>query len=164
MASDHSMDIVAKFDMQEMRNAVDQAKKEILTRYDLKDSAIEIELTDDLIKINTANEFQLDTVYEIIMKRMAARGLSTKILDRQKFEPAGGMRVKQEIKLVKVIDQESAKTITKLIRDNFPKAKASIQGDEVRVTSKTIDDLQGTMRLLEKQENLKVPLSFTNFK
>ncbi|MCK9186762.1 YajQ family cyclic di-GMP-binding protein [Candidatus Gracilibacteria bacterium] len=164
MAADHSMDIVAKFDMQEMRNAVDQAKKEILTRYDLKDSAIEIELTDDLIKINTANEFQLDTVYEIIMKRMAARGLSTKILDRQKFEPAGGMRMKQEIKLVKVIDQESAKTITKLIRDNYPKAKASIQGDEVRVTSKTIDDLQGTMRLLEKQESLKVPLSFTNFR
>jgi len=164
MASDHSMDIVAKFDMQEMRNAVDQAKKEILTRYDLKDSAIEIELTEDLIKVNATSEFQLETVYEIIMKRMAARGLSTKILDRQKFEPAGGMRVKQEIKLVKVIDQESAKTITKLIRDNFPKAKASIQGDEVRVTSKTIDDLQGTMRLLEKQENLKVPLSFTNFR
>lgn len=164
MASDHSMDIVAKFDMQEMRNAVDQAKKEILTRYDLKDAAIEIELTEDLIKVNATSEFQLETVYEIIMKRMAARGLSTKILDRQKFEPAGGMRVKQEIKLVKVIDQESAKTITKLIRDNFPKAKASIQGDEVRVTSKTIDDLQGTMRLLEKQENLKVPLSFTNFR
>ncbi len=164
MAADHSMDIVAKFDMQEMRNAVDQAKKEILTRYDLKDSAIEIELTEDIIKVNATSEYQLSTVYDIIMKRMAARGLSPKILDCQKFEPAGGMRVKQEIKLVKVIDQESAKTISKLIRDNFPKAKASIQGDEVRITSKTIDDLQGTMRLLEKQENLKVPLSFTNFR
>lgn len=164
MATDHSMDIVAKFDMQEMRNAVDQAKKEILTRYDLKDSAIEIELTDDLIKINATSEYQLGTVRDIIMKRMAARGLSPKILDPQKFEPAGGMRVKQEIKLVKVIDQESAKTISKLIRDNFPKAKASIQGDEVRVTSKTIDDLQGTMRLLQAKEDIKVPLSFTNFR
>ncbi|PJC39353.1 YajQ family cyclic di-GMP-binding protein [Candidatus Peregrinibacteria bacterium CG_4_9_14_0_2_um_filter_38_9] len=164
MASDHSMDIAAKFDMQEMRNAVDQAKKEILTRYDLKDSHIEIELTDDLIKVNTANEFQLDTVYEIIMKRMAARGLSTKILDRQTFEPAGGMRMKQEIKLVKSIDQESAKTITKLIRDNFQKTKTNIQGDEVRVTSKSIDDLQGIMKYLQSKEDIKVPLFFTNFR
>jgi len=164
MASDHSMDIVAKFDMQEMRNAVDQAKKEILNRYDLKDSNIEIDLADDSIKINATSEFQLDTVYEIIMKRMAGRGLSPKILDRQKFEPAGGMRVRQEVKLVKSIDQESAKAISKLIRDAFPKAKASIQGDEVRVSSKSIDELQETMKLLQSKEEIKVPLFFTNFR
>ncbi|MFA6305224.1 MAG: YajQ family cyclic di-GMP-binding protein [Candidatus Gracilibacteria bacterium] len=164
MASDHSMDIVAKFDMQEMRNAVDQAKKEILNRYDLKDSAIEIDLTDEAIKVNAASEYQLETVHDVILKRMVGRGLSAKILDRQKLEQAGGMRVRQEMKLVKAIDQESAKLISKLIRDNFPKAKSSIQGEEVRVSSKSIDDLQGIMKFLQAKEDIKVPLFFTNFR
>ncbi|MEK7672375.1 MAG: YajQ family cyclic di-GMP-binding protein [Patescibacteria group bacterium] len=164
MAEDHSMDVVVNFDMQELRNAVDQAKKEVLTRYDFKDSNIEIELAENEIKVNVANEMQIDAVFEILVKRMAGRNISSKILDRKPFEPAGGMRFRQEIKLVKALDQENAKIISKLVRDNFPKAKGNIQGDTVRVTSKSIDDLQGVMALLRSSSEIKVPVHFTNYR
>ena len=164
MAEDHSMDVVINFDMQELRNAVDQAKKEVLTRYDFKDSKIEIELTETEIKVNVANEMQIDAVFEILVKRMAGRNISSKILDRKPVEPAGGMRFRQEIKLVKALDQENAKIISKLVRDNFPKAKGNIQGDTVRVSSKSIDDLQGVMALLRSSPEIKVPVHFTNYR
>lgn len=158
------MDIVVKFDFQEMRNAIDQAKKEILNRYDLKDSKIEIELAEDAIKINSETENQMDAIYTVILKKMIGRNLSPKILEKGKIEPAGGMRFRQEIKLIKVLDQENAKKITKIIRDRLPKIKTSIQGETVRTTSKSIDELQEVIKLLEADESLKVPLSFTNYR
>ncbi|MBI4975773.1 YajQ family cyclic di-GMP-binding protein [Candidatus Peregrinibacteria bacterium] len=164
MSSEHSMDIVVKFDFQEMRNAIDQAKKEILNRYDLKDSKIEIELAEDAIKINSETENQMDAIYTVILKKMIGRNLSPKILEKGKIEPAGGMRFRQEIKLIKVLDQENAKKITKIIRDRLPKIKTSIQGETVRTTSKSIDELQEVIKLLEADESLKVPLSFTNYR
>lgn len=164
MASEHSMDVVVKFDAQELRNAVDQAKKEILNRYDMKGSNIEIELNETEVKINVGSENQIESVYDILAKRVAGRGLSPAILDRQKAEASGTMRFKQEMKLLKVLDPETAKLIAKLIRDNFPKIKSNIQGTTVRVTSKSIDELQGVMQLLRQDPSVKMPIEFTNFR
>lgn len=164
MASEHSMDIVVNFDMQEMRNAVDQAIREIVNRYDLKNSNIQVELGENEIKVNAETENQMEAVYDIVARKMAGRNLSLRILDRQKIEPAGGMRFRQEMKLIKSLDQENAKKISKLIKDFFPKAKASIQGDSVRVTSKSIDDLQAVIARLKTEPTITVPLQFTNYR
>lgn len=164
MADDHSMDIVVNFDMQEMRNAVDQCKREALNRYDLKDSKLEIELTDTEFKVNAENEFQIEAVHDILSRRMAVRNVSPRILDRQKIEEAGGMRVRQTMKLMKVLDQETSKLVSKLIKENFPKAKSSIQGDSVRIISKSIDDLQAIMTFLRARPEIKIPLQFTNYR
>lgn len=164
MASQHSMDIVVQFDFQELRNAIEQAKKEALNRYDLKDAGIEIELTDDDIKLVAASDMQLESVFGVVVKKMASRGLSHKILDRQKIEEAGGMKVRQHIKLVKALDQENAKELSKKIRDAYPKAKPTIQGDTVRVVSNSIDELQEIIAMLRKDETIKVPLQFTNYR
>ena len=164
MASEHSMDIVVQFDFQELKNAVEMAKKEIMNRYDLKDSKVEIELTEDMMKVNTATEYQIETVVGVIVSKMVNRKVSPKILDRQKIQPAGGMRFVQEIKLIKAMDQENAKNISKMIRDNFPKTKPLIQGDSVRVVSKSIDDLQAIMGFLNTQESIKIPLLYTNYR
>ncbi len=164
MASEHSMDIGINFDLQELRNAIDQAKKETVNRYDLKDSNIVIELNDDNIKLNAASDMQIEAVFGIIVKKMVGRGLSPKILDRQKIEEAGGMRVRQELKLIKALDQENAKKISKIVRDNFPKSKPVIQGETVRIVSKSIDELQEIMTKLKADESIKVPLNFTNYR
>ncbi len=164
MASEHSMDIGVNFDFQEMKNAVVQAEKEATNRFDLKDSNVEIELSDDNVKVTAQSDNQIESVYGILIKKMIGRSLSAKILDRQKIQEVGGMRVRQEMKLVKSLDQENAKKISKIIRENYPKAKASIQGDTVRVSAKSIDDLQGAMSLLNGDESIEVPLDFTNFK
>jgi len=164
MASDHSMDIVVRFDFQNLRNAVHQAKKEAMNRFDLKDANIEVELSDDNIKITAPSEIQVGSVFDILIKKMISQELSPKILDKKNIEEIGGMRVRQELKLIKVLDQETAKKISKMIREEFPKAKPLIQGDTVRVVAKSIDDLQGVTRFLNTNENITVPLEFTNFK
>lgn len=164
MASEHSMDIVVDFDFQELRNAIDQVKREAITRYDLKDANIEIELTDDIIKVNAASDNQLETVYGMIVQKAVSRKLSPKIIVRGKIEQASGMRVREEMKLIKALDQENAKELSKIIRDNFPKSKANIQGETLRVVSKSIDELQEIMTHLKKLENIKVPLNFTNYR
>ena len=164
MASEHSMDIVVNFDFQELRNAVDQTKKEAINRFDLKDAKIEIELADDDVKVAANSEYQLEAVFGILVKKTVGRNLSPKILDRRKAEEAGGMIYNQQIKLIKALDQETSKEISKKIRDRFPKSKASIQGDTIRVTSKSIDELQEIMQMLKVDTTMKVPLSFTNYR
>ena len=164
MASEHSMDIVVDFDFQELKNAIDQVKRESATRYDLKDAKVEIELTDESIKVNAQSDNQLETVFGMIVQKAVNRKLSAKIFIRGKKEEAGGMRAREEIKLVKALDQENAKELSKIIRDNYPKVKSSIQGETLRVSSKTIDDLQAIMSHLRGLESIKVPLSFTNFR
>jgi uncharacterized protein YajQ (UPF0234 family) len=158
------MDVVVQFDYQELRNAVEQAKKEALNRFDLKDAGIEIELTDDDIKLVASSDMHLESVYGLIVKKMAGRGLSYRILDRQKIEEAGGMKVRQHIKLVKALDQENAKELSKKIRDAYPKAKPIIQGETLRVVSNSIDELQEIMGMLGKDETIKVPLQFENYR
>lgn len=163
MASTYSFDIVSDFDRQELVNAVDQVVREVKSRYDLKDTQTTVDLGEQAITINTDSEFTLESVHTILRDKAAKRQLSQKIFDFGKVESASGNRVRQEITLKKGISQEIAKQITKLIRDEFKKVQASIQGDAVRVTSKTKDDLQTVIQRL-KQEDLPVALQFTNYR
>ncbi|MBD2212089.1 YajQ family cyclic di-GMP-binding protein [Calothrix sp. FACHB-156] len=163
MASTFSFDIVSDFDRQELVNAVDQVVREIKGRYDLKDTATTVELGEQSIDVNTDSEFTLDAVQNILREKAAKRNLSQKIFDFGTVESASGNRVRQEIKLKKGISQDIAKQISKLIRDEFKKIQASIQGDAVRVTAKSKDDLQAVIQRL-KQEDLPVALQFTNYR
>ncbi len=164
MASTYSFDIVSDFDYQELVNTVDQTTREINSRYDLKDTKTTVELGKEAITVNTDSEFTLDAVHTILRTKAAKRNLSQKIFDYGKVEQSSGNRVRQEIKLKKGISQEIGKQITKLIRDEFAKkAQATIQGDAVRVSSKSKDDLQLVIQRL-KQEDLPVALQFTNYR
>lgn len=163
MASTFSFDIVSDFDRQELVNALDQAQREIQSRYDLKDTKTTVELGDKSIIINTDSEFTLDAVNNLIQTKALKRNLSLKIFDYGKIETASGNRVRQEITLRKGISQDLAKQITKLIRDEFKKVQGSIQGDAVRVTAKSKDDLQAIIQRL-KQEDYPAALQFTNYR
>jgi cyclic-di-GMP-binding protein len=164
MASSASMDIISQFDLQEVRNACDQTNRELTTRYDLKSLNIELELTDEQITIVAPSDMSLDSAWDILLQKIINRKLSPKILDRQEMEKIGGSQVKSTIKLIKTLDQETAKKISKLIRDNFSKAKPSIQGETVRVTSKSRDELQNIITMLKKEPSIEVPLRFTNYR
>lgn len=163
MASTYSFDIVSDFDRQELVNALDQARREIKSRFDLKDTKTEIELGEDTMTIHTNSDFTLQSVHSVIQTKAAKRNLSLKIFDYGEVESASGNRVRQEIKLRKGIDQELGKKISKMIRDEFKKVQASIQGDTVRVSSKSKDDLQAVMQLI-RQEDWPAALQFTNYR
>jgi cyclic-di-GMP-binding protein len=163
MASTYSFDIVSDFDRQELVNTIDQVSRDVISRYDLKDTKTTVELGDEVITVNTDSEFTLEAVHTILREKAAKRSLSQKIFDFGKVESASGNRVRQEIKLQKGISQEIAKQISKLIRDEFKKVQASIQGDAVRVSAKNKDDLQVIIQRM-KQEDLPVALQFTNYR
>lgn len=163
MASTYSFDIVSEFDRQELVNAIDQANREIQSRYDLKDTKTTVELGEDKIVISTDSEFTLDAVNSLIQTKAIKRNLSLKIFDYGKVESASGNRVRQEVTLRKGISQEIGKQISKLIRDEFKKIQASIQGDAVRVSAKSKDELQTVIQRL-KQEDYPVALQFTNYR
>jgi cyclic-di-GMP-binding protein len=163
MASTFSFDIVSDFDRQELVNALDQTNREVISRYDLKDTQTTIELAEDKITINTASEMTLDAVHDMLQSKALKRNLSLKIFDYGKIDAASGNRIRQEITLKKGISQEIAKQISKLIRDEFKKVQPSIQGDVVRVTAKDKDELQAVMQRL-KQEDLPVALQFMNYR
>ncbi|AFZ00958.1 YajQ family cyclic di-GMP-binding protein [Calothrix sp. PCC 6303] len=163
MASTYSFDIVSDFDRQELVNTIDQVSRDVISRYDLKDTKTTVELGDEVITVNTDSEFTLESVHTILREKAAKRSLSQKIFDFGKVESASGNRVRQEIKLQKGISQEIAKQISKLIRDEFKKVQASIQGDAVRVSAKNKDDLQVVIQRM-KQEDFPVALQFTNYR
>lgn len=163
MASTYSFDIVSDFDWQELVNAVDQVIRDLKSRYDLKDTQTTVELGEEKITIGTDSEFTLESVHNILREKAAKRNLSQKIFDFGKVESASGNRVRQEITLKKGISQDIAKQISKLIRDEFKKVQASIQGDAVRVSAKAKDDLQIVIQRL-KQEDYPVALQFTNYR
>lgn len=163
MASSFSFDVVSEFDRQELVNAVDQAKREVTTRFDLKDTKTEIDLQEEQIVINTENEFVLGQVKDLLTTKAVKRNLSMKIFDFQKEEQAAGGRVRQVIKLKKGLSQDLAKQMSKLIRDNFKGAQSQIQGDALRVTSKSKDELQQIIALL-KGKDFPVALQFTNYR
>jgi uncharacterized protein YajQ (UPF0234 family) len=163
MASTYSFDIVSDFDRQELVNAVDQTLREIKSRYDLKDTKTTLELGEEVITISTDSEFTLDAIHTILQTKSAKRNLSLKIFDYGKIESASGNRVRQEIKLRKGLSQEIAKQITKLLRDEFKKVQGAIQGDAVRVSAKSKDDLQAVMQRL-KEEDYPVALQFNNYR
>lgn len=163
MASTASFDIVSSFDRQELRNAVDQAQREIRQRYDLKDTKTELELTDKEITINTASEYTLTAVKDILESKMIGRKLSLKILDYQHEEDASGGRKRQTIVLREGIPDELARKIAKQIRDEFKKVTPQQQGDAIRVQAKSRDDLQGVIQLL-RGEDFPVALQFVNYR
>ena len=166
MAKDASFDIVSEFDKQELVNAVDQVKRELSTRFDLKGSNSDIEIVEDKsINITTNDEMKLKNIYDILQSKLVKRNLSLKILDPQKIENALGGNVKQEIKLKKGLSTELAKKITGFIKDTKLKVQASIQGDSVRVTGKSRDDLQAVIKVIkDKEDMIDAPLQFTNYR
>ncbi len=164
MAQDNSFDIVSKVDIQEVRNAIDQAMKEIRQRFDLKDSHSDINLEgSDAIQLASANEYKLEAVKEILGQKLVKRGVSLKNLTYGKLEQATGQSVRQKISLQQGIPSEKAKEIVKLVKDSKKKAQASIQGDTVRVSSKDRDELQAIIALL-RGKDLGLDLQFTNYR
>jgi len=164
MAQDNSFDIVSKVDIQEVRNAIDQAMKEIRQRFDLKDSHSDIKLEgSDTIQLSSAGEYKLEAVKEILGQKLVKRGVSLKNLTYGKLEPAAGQSVRQKISLQQGIPTEKAKEIVKLVKDSKKKAQASIQGDTVRVSSKDRDELQAIIALL-RGKDLGLDLQFTNYR
>ena len=166
MAKDSSFDIVSEFDKQELVNAIDQVKRDLTSRFDLKNSNSEIELeADKSITITTSDDMKLRNIYDILQSKLVKRNLSLKILDPQKVENALGGNVKQEIKLKKGLTTELAKKIVALIKDTKLKVQASIQGDSVRVTGKSRDDLQDVIKAVRaKEDEIDAPLQFTNYR
>jgi uncharacterized protein YajQ (UPF0234 family) len=164
MAQENSFDIVSKVDIQEVRNAIDQAVKEIHQRFDLKDSHSEIKLEgSDAIQLGSANDYKLEAVRDILSQKLVKRGVSLKNLTWGKVEQAAGQSVRQKVNLQQGIPAEKAKEIVKLIKDAKKKAQASIQGDTVRVSSKDRDELQSIIALLRGRD-LGVDLQFTNYR
>lgn len=163
MASESSYDIVSKLDMQELSNAIDQTEREIENRFDFKGSKSELKLEKDVLVIVSDDEYKLNAVIDILQSKMIKRGLSIKNLEYGKIEPASLGAVRQRVKLKSGIDQENAKKINVLIRDSKLKVKSQIQGDQIRVTGKSKDDLQQIMQLLRKAD-LTLDVQFTNFK
>jgi uncharacterized protein YajQ (UPF0234 family) len=164
MAQDNSFDIVSKVDIQEVRNAVDQAIKEIRQRFDLKDTHSEVNLEgNDAIQLASSNEYKLEAVKDILCQKLVKRGVSLKNLTFGKVEPAAGQSVRQKLSLQQGIPAEKAKEIVRLIKDAKKKAQASIQGDTVRVSSKDRDELQSIIAMLRGRE-MGLELQFTNYR
>lgn len=163
MSSECSFDIVSKVDMQELNNAIQQAEKEILTRFDFKGSKSSIKLDKDQLVVTSDDEFKLQNVLDIMHAKMTKRGISIKNIEYSKVEPAAGSTVRQKISMKQGVDQENSKKINILIRDSKLKVKTQIQGDQIRVTGKSRDDLQAVIALLRKAE-IPLDLQFVNLK
>jgi hypothetical protein len=165
MAQENSFDIVSKVDIQEVRNAIDQALKEIRQRFDLKDSNSDVKLAegDKEIQLSSAGEYKLEAVKEILGQKLVKRGVSLKNLTYEKIEQASGQSVRQKLILQQGVPIEKAKEIVRLVKDSKKKAQATIQGDTVRISSKDRDELQAIIALL-RAKDLGVELQFTNYR
>ncbi|MGD0442612.1 MAG: YajQ family cyclic di-GMP-binding protein [Edaphobacter sp.] len=164
MASDNSFDVVSKVEIQEVKNAIDQASKEVHARFDLKDSKSKIELEGtDAIQLASQDEYKLKAVIEILSQKLVKRGVSLKNVEYEKIEPAANSSVRQKIKLKQGITGDSAKKIVAKVKDSKLKVQASIQGDTVRISGKDKDTLQQVMAML-RGGDYGVELQFTNFR
>ena len=163
--ADHSFDIASKIDHQEVTNAINQAIKEISQRYDLKDAGCDIEFkpADHLIIITAADDYKATAVGDILKQKMMKRGISLKALTFEDIKAALGGTVKQEVKLQDGITTEKAKEIVKVIKDSKLKVQAQIQSDQVRVSAKSIDDLQSVIQLV-KEKDFGIHISFSNYR
>jgi hypothetical protein len=165
MAAESTFDIVSEFDWQELVNTVDQTQRDVRTRYDLKDSKTEITLDKKTLTITTESDMHLTAVRDILETKALRRNLSLKIFNYGDVEEISGPRVRQIATLQQGIPDDVAKKLQKLIRDSFPKVQPRIQGDALRVGSKSRDDLQAVIRLVkERQDDFPVPLQFTNYR
>lgn len=160
-----SFDVESDYDKAEMNNVFDQTERELDSRYDFKGTPAAIEWMDDKkgIKITGNGEWQIDAILDIVRKKLATRAQSQKTLDTTKELVESNLKTTKEVPFKQGLDQDKAKQLTKLIREDFPKVKTQIQGDAVRVMSNSKDDLQAVMQLLKAQD-LDFPLSFTNYR
>lgn len=163
MAGEVSFDIVSEFDAQELRNALDQVRREVSQRFDFKGVMVEITQEKERLTLLTEDEFRASAVKDLIESKAIRRDLSLKIFDWGKVEPAGGNKVRQEIKLRRGLTDELAKKVSKQIRDEFPKVKCQIQGEAVRVVGKSKDELQAVITRL-RDLDIEVPLQFQNYR
>ncbi len=166
MPSDNSFDIVSEIDLQEMDNAVNQAIKEVITRYDFKGTSAsisELNRKDKELTLTADAEPQLDAVKKVLVEKMIKRGVDPKCLDYQKVEHATHNTVRQKVTLKSGIDKDTAKTIQRAIKDLKLKVNASIQGDALRVSGAKRDDLQAVIAHL-KANPPGIPLQFTNYR
>ena len=161
----YSFDVVSDFDRQELVNTLDQVRRDVGNRYDLKDSGTDIELTETEVVITTSSDMTLQAVEDILRAKATKRDLSLKIFDFQPPESVGGNRLKQVVKLRKGLSQEMAKKLSKIVRDELKKVTVAIQGESLRITGKSKDDLQSAIQLVKtKEEDLDVPLQFENYR
>jgi cyclic-di-GMP-binding protein len=161
-----SFDVVSEYDKAEMNNVLDQVQREIGSRYDFKGTPAAIEwLNADKtgLKITGSGDWQIDAILDIVRKKLAARNQSQKVLDVSGDITETNMKATKDVPFVQGLGQDKAKKITSLLRDKFPKVKAQIQGDAVRITSNKKDELQAVMQLLRAQD-FDFPLSFNNFR
>jgi uncharacterized protein YajQ (UPF0234 family) len=161
-----SFDAVSEFDKAELNNVFDQTQREIASRYDFKDTPAALEwLSSDKsgIKITGSGDWQIDAIIDIVRKKLATRGQSQKLLDTSHEVTSSNLKSSKEVPFQHGLDQDKAKKITAMIRDKFPKVKTQIQGDNVRITSTSKDDLQAVMQEL-RAADLDFPISFTNYR
>jgi cyclic-di-GMP-binding protein len=164
MADEFSFDVVSKLNLQEVENAVNQANKEIQTRFDFKGSVSRIDWDKkEILTLYSDDEQKLKSVIDVMQSKLVKRGVSLQALDYQKIEPAESATVRQPIKMKQGIESEKAKAIVKAIKDAKLKVQASIQGDQLRVSSKSKDELQATINFLRGQD-YGLPLQFTNYR
>jgi len=161
----HSFDIVCKIDLQELDNAIQQARREIQTRYDFKGSktTIEFQEKEHTVVLTTETDFRLKAVLDILQSKMVKRGISLKAITLGKIEPAAGGMVRQPLSLQQGIPIEKAREIVKHIKNTKSKVQAAIQGEQVRVSGKSIDDLQAIIQML-KAEDLSIHMQFVNMR
>ncbi|HEY2744748.1 MAG TPA: YajQ family cyclic di-GMP-binding protein [Polyangia bacterium] len=160
-----SFDVVSKLDMQEVDNAVNQAKKELSTRYDFRGTATELEQTPDGIVLRSSDKEHLSAAYKVLMERMVKRNVSLRALDPVEPEPAAKGSMRQLIKLKQGISTEKGKEIVKLLKDSKLKVQGQIQDEQVRVTGKNRDDLQAAIRLLRANaDEIALDLQYINFR
>lgn len=161
--ADSSFDVVSDFDQQELVNALDQVRREVATRYDFKGSKVALELGKAEITLLADDEFRAASVKDLLETKAVRRGLSLKVFDWGKLEPAAGGTVRQRIGLHRGLSSEQAKEIAKIVRDRFPKVKPAIQGDAVRVIGKSRDELQAVISHLRGLD-YAVALQFENYR
>ncbi len=163
MAGDVSFDVVSDFDEQELRNALDQVRREVQQRFDFKNVMVELTQAKEEVVLVTDDEHKAAAVKDLLESKAIKRGLSLKIFDWGKVEPVGGNKVRQAVTLRRGLPDDMARKLTKMIRDEFPKVKSQIHGDAVRVSGKSKDDLQRVItRFRELDES--VPLQFQNYR
>lgn len=166
MAKEHTFDISAKANIQELKNSVEQAKKEIISRFDFKNDKqkeIEFDEKSKCITIIGVSDNKADAIVDILKSKLIKRGVSLKSLSEEKRESISGGHIKITHQIKDTIDAQSAKLINSAIKDSKIKVQSSIQGDEIRVKGKNIDDLQKVIALLKELE-LEIPISFDNFR
>jgi cyclic-di-GMP-binding protein len=163
MSGESSFDVVSEFDVQELRNALDQVRREVAQRFDFRGATVELEQGKDELTLITDDEFRATAIKDLIESKAIRRGLSLKIFDWGKVEPAGGNKVRQHIGLRRGLPDDLARKLSKLIRDEFPKTKNQIQGDAIRVSAKSRDDLQRVIQRLRDLDEV-VELQFQNYR